>query len=77
MAEIQDVNGASHGVALATGASAFPATRGIYVGTTGDMTVQFRDSSATVVLKAVAVGEHPFKIIKWTAGTAADVVGLY
>jgi hypothetical protein len=57
-------------------------TRGLYVGTSGDVVVQFSDDgdSATVTLKNLAAGVwHPVqvqKVIK-TGTTATDIVAGY
>lgn len=57
-----------------------PRTRGLYVGTTGDLVVRFSADSANVTLKNVAAGmTHPFSVIRVlsTGTTAADIVGIY
>lgn len=55
------------------------ATRGIYVGTAGDLTVVGVNDSAPVTFKAAAVGWHPIraKMIMETGTVADDIVGGY
>lgn len=54
-------------------------TRGIYVGGTGDLTVDFADGTVGVVIKAPVVGTIlPISVVKVKAATTAtDVVALY
>lgn len=55
------------------------ATRAIYVGTTGDLTVILRDDTAPVTLKSAAVGYHPIQArrVMATDTTATNLVALY
>ena len=57
----------------------FAATRGLYVGVTGDLVVLFAGDTATVTLKNVAAGvTHPWSVTKvMAATTATDIVGIY
>lgn len=57
-----------------------PATRGLFVGTAGDLVVLFAGDTATVTLKNVAAGvTHPWSVtqVHATGSTAADIVGIY
>lgn len=58
-------------------ATEFQATRGIYVGTSGDLAVVMYDGSEVIFVSA-AVGYHPIRVTKvLSAGTTADdIVGL-
>jgi hypothetical protein len=54
-------------------------TRGIYVGTAGDLKVRFYRNAASVTLTALPAGLYPFqcdKVIK-TGTTAAAIVGVW
>lgn len=53
-------------------------TRGLYVGTSGDLSVTFGDG-ITVTLKNAPSGYHPLQIeaIQGTLTTAEDVVALF
>lgn len=54
------------------------ATRGIYVGTTGDLVVMGVNDTAAVTLKTAAVGWHPIRAKQvMAATTAGNVVGGY
>jgi hypothetical protein len=54
-------------------------TRAIWVGTTGDLAVIYKDDTAAVTLKAVPVGRLSgrFKKVMSTNTTASDLVGEY
>ena len=53
-------------------------TRGIYVGTAGDLSVTFNDDT-TVTLADAANGYHPLQVkaIQGTLTTASDVIALF
>ena len=55
------------------------ATRAIYVGVTGDITMFLNNDAAAVLFKAVPVGMYWLSTnqIKATGTTASDIVGLY
>jgi len=58
----------------------FAATRGIYVGVSGDVIVLHAGDSATTTYKSLAAGVfHPISIVKVmsTGTTATDIVGCY
>ncbi len=60
-------------------ANTIPVTRGIYVGTAGDLKADFVNGG-TVTLKGLAAGiVHPLRLTRvYATGTsAADIVGLY
>lgn len=53
-------------------------SRGIYVGVTGDVTVNMAGSGAAIQFKAVPAGAIlPIRATKVTAATAADMVCLW
>ena len=54
------------------------ATRALYVGTAGNISVVLLADSAAVTLKNVAVGYHPLRVkrVRSTGTTAGDLVGL-
>lgn len=54
-------------------------TRGLYVGGTGNLTVDFADGTTNVVLTAPALGiVHPISVVKVKAATTATlIVALY
>lgn len=55
----------------------FETTRGVYVGTAGDLVVRFAGDTANVTLKNVVAGvTHPWSIVRVaaTGTTATDIV---
>ena len=54
-------------------------TRGVYVGGTGDLTLDFADGSTDIVIKAPVVGTIlPISVVKVKAATTAtEIVALY
>lgn len=54
-------------------------TRGLWIGTTGDVAVVFADGGSAVTLKAVPVGILAVQVTKVmsTNTTASDMVALY
>lgn len=71
---------ASKGVAVTPAdATNLPATRGLLVGTGGDLSVIFADGGSAVTLKNIASGSVvPIQVTKvMVATTAADIVALY
>jgi hypothetical protein len=77
----KDVAGAYRAVAVTkSDATILPATRGIYVGVTGDVAVIFAGDTAAVTMKNVVAGaEHAWQVTKVmsTNTTATDIVALY
>ena len=55
-------------IEITAGASSFAETRGIFIETAGDFTIQMADASSAITL-TLAVGTHPMCITKCTAGT--------
>jgi hypothetical protein len=50
-------------------------TRGLYVGGTGNLTVDFADGTTDVLLTAPALGIiHPISVVKVKAATTATVI---
>lgn len=75
-----DVSSARKGVAVTkSDVTILETTRGLYVGTTGDIAVVWADGGAAVTMKAVAVGEHPWQVKQVMSAntTASDIVALY
>lgn len=54
-------------------------TRGLYIGGTGDITVDFADGTTDVVLTAPTLGVvHPISVVKVKAATTATlIVAMY
>ncbi len=75
MANLSDVSSAKSASVQANSATAFEASRAIFVDVAGSATLTFSDG-ASVAFTALPVGLLPFSIIKKTAGTAT-VVALY
>lgn len=76
----KDVAGAYKGVAVTKSDSTIiPATRGVWVGGTGNLSVVFAGDSATVVLESVPAGYlMPIQVVKvMDATTATAIVALY
>lgn len=69
---------ACDGFAITAGPSKLEhVTRGLYVGTSGDVTVTFIDGSS-VTLENLAAGViHPVAVTHVTAATATGIIGLY
>jgi len=75
MANLLDMSSAKNAEILSNGATAFEATRGIFVDVTGSATLTFTNGTS-IAFTALPVGLLPFSIIKKTAGTAT-VIALY
>ena len=56
-----------------------PATRGLYVGTTGNLSVVMAEDEATVLFSNVPVGVFPVQVIRVmsTSTTASNIVALW
>ncbi|CCF85403.1 spike base protein, RCAP_Rcc01079 family [Nitrolancea hollandica] len=55
-------------------------TRGILVGTAGDLKLLFQDDTVAVTVKSLAAGVvYPFSVkqVYNTGSTASDIIGLY
>lgn len=75
-----NVASAYKGVAVTkSDATLLPATRGLYIGVTGDVAVVFADGGSAVTLKAAPVGVLPVQVVQVmsTNTTATDIVALY
>lgn len=73
-------HGAYKGVAVTkSDATILPATRALWVGGAGDLSLVFSGDTAAVTIKAVAAGTLlPFQVIQVKAATSAsDIVALY
>lgn len=60
--------------------ASFAATRGVFVGTSGDLVVRFAGDTANVTLKNVVAGvTHPWSItrVAATGTTATNIVVVY
>lgn len=72
---------AHNGVAVtASDATIIPVTRGLYIGTTGNLNVVFADGSGSAVLLSnVPVGVLPIQVVQVysTSTTASNIVALY
>jgi hypothetical protein len=64
---------------VASDATVFPVCRGLYVGTTGNLTVRMASTQATQLFSNVPVGIFPIQVdmVLSTGTTAADIVALY
>lgn len=55
-----------------------PATRGLYIGVSGDVVVTMAGGATPITFKAVPVGVLPIQVTKVLAATAAtDIIALY
>lgn len=76
-----DVAGAYRAAAVTkSDATILPVTRGIYVGTTGNIAVVFAGDTAAVTMVAPALGViHPWQVTKVmsTNTTASDIVAVW
>jgi len=76
-----DSTAPAHGAVVITPSDVteFPITRSIYVGATGNITVQMADGQDTFVFTAVPVGVLPIQVSKVysTGTTAGSLVALY
>jgi len=81
MAGVPDINAAVYGIAVnKSDTTILNATRALWVGGAGDLSVQFANAlGATVVLKAAGDGALiPISVVRvMAATTATDVVALY
>ena len=57
----------------------FDPTRGLYIGTTGDLRVQMNDGTTVTLTSVAGGGIHPFSVVKVyaTSTTATGIVGVY
>ena len=57
----------------------FPPTRGVYVGTSGDLAVKMHDGEQVVFVDVVGGVIHPLRVtqVRLTATTAADILLIY
>lgn len=66
------------GFTITAGASPLAhVTRGIYVGTTGDITVTLQNGDSLELTNIAAGVVHPLACTHVTAATAGGIVGLY
>lgn len=73
---VSQVVPARRAVAITASATAFAATRSVFIETDGSFTIAFVDDAAnTVTMTLVAGTVYPFSIVKCTAGTG--LVALY
>ena len=56
-----------------------PRCRALYIGVTGDISVDFAQEGTAVVIKNVAVGYHPLSVVRVrvTGTTASEIIALY
>jgi hypothetical protein len=65
-------------VVVKSDSTVIPTTRGLYIGTTGDVAVTMADDNAVVTFKAVPVGILPIQVTKvMSTNTAASTCLLY
>ena len=76
-----DATVSAHGAADVTpsDATVIPATRALYIGTTGDLTVRMARTGANQTFANVPVGVFPVQadMVLSTGTTASDIVALY
>lgn len=67
------------GVAVTPGSTTFLPTKGLYVGTAGDLEVVGSEDGETFLIPNAPVGYHPLHVIAVLDGntTASDIVALY
>lgn len=60
------------------GADLAQATRALYIGVTGDVTVDMAESGSTILFKAVPVGILPVRVkrVRATGTTATNILAL-
>jgi len=57
----------------------FDPTRGLYIGTSGDLRIQMSDNTIVTLIGVAGGGIHPFSVVKVyaTSTTATGIVGVY
>jgi hypothetical protein len=75
----KDISGAWGGaVVTPSDATILPTTRGLWIGVTGNVTVEFASTTTPVELTNVPVGILPVQVIRVLAATTATgIVALY
>lgn len=76
----KDTASAIHATAVTkSDATILPCTRGLYIGTTGDVAVTMASGATSIVFTAVPVGLLPVQVTKVlsTGTTASNILALY